>query len=331
MKKLIGNSANKIFITGGAGFIGSHLCDHLISDGYIVTVYDNFSNGKKEFIEHHLDSPNFKLVEADCLDLNSLKEELKDHDLVWHLAANTDIIGSHAQPDRDLKDCAIATFNVLEAMKINGVKKILFSSTGAVYGKLCIENFVKESAGPLSPMSSYGAGKIASEAFIQTYCHLYDIRGWIFRFGNVIGSRATHGVLLDFIKKLKNNPKELLVLGDGTQEKNYFLTEECIAGMAWAFQNITLDDSRPCEIFNLGTDSVTNVIDIAEIIIGEMGLTNQTKIKIQGSRYAWLGDQPKVHLNIDKINKEGWYCKNTSTEAVKIAVQRMLKEFNYQQ
>jgi len=328
MKKIIGANINRVFITGGAGFIGSHLCDTLISEGYKVSVYDNFSNGKREFIEHHLNSPNFHLIEADCLDIDRLKNEMADHDLIWHLAANTDIIGSHAQPDRDLKDCAIVTFNVLEAMRVNNIKNILFSSTGAVYGKLCINDFVKESAGPLSPMSSYGAGKIASEAFIQTYCHLFQMRGLIFRFGNVIGSRATHGVLLDFINKLKKNPNELLVLGDGTQEKNYFLTEECISGMGWAYLNIELDDEKPCEIFNLGTASVTNVIDIAHIVIEEMGLKGKTKILVDGAKYAWLGDQPKVHLNIDKINAKGWYCKNTSNEAVKIAVRRMLKGNN---
>lgn len=322
--RILGDSVQKIFLTGGSGFIGSHICDLLLEQNYMVTAFDNFSNGRREFIERHLSNPKFKLVEGDCLNLDFLTKEMKGHDLVWHMAANTDIVGSHEQPDRDLKDCVLATFNVVEAMRINKIIPILFASSGAVYGKLCLENHVSESAGPLSPMSTYAAGKIGSEAFIYCYCHLYGLRGWMFRFGNVIGSRVTHGVLFDFIKRLKDNPNELLILGDGSQEKNYFLTEECINGMGWSFQNSKLDDQNPCAVYNLGTDSVTPVTEIAKIVVEEMGLTGQTKISIEGKPFAWLGDQPKVHLSIEKINQEGWNCRKTSTEAVRTAVRRIL-------
>lgn len=323
---ILGSDVKKIFITGGAGFIGSHLCDILLAQNYEVTVFDNFSNGRHEFVEPHLKNPRFTLIEGDCQNLASLMEVLRGHDLVWHLAANTDIVGSHEQPDRDLNDCVLSTFNVVEAMRQCDVTHILFASSGAVYGKLCLEEHVGEHDGPLSPMSTYGAGKIGSEAFIYCYCHLYGLRGWMFRFGNVIGSRVTHGVLFDFINRLRDNPNELLVLGDGTQEKNYFLTEECIDGMAWSFKNVKLDANTPCEVFNLGTSSITPVLEIAQIVIDEMGLGGKTRVKIQGEKFAWLGDQPKVHLSVNKIEKLGWKCKHTSTEAVRIAVRRVLEK-----
>ena len=326
MNKLFNKNIKTVFITGGAGFIGSHICDLLIPEGIKVTVYDNFSNGKKEFIEHHLENKNFNLVEGDCLDQVALKKAMRNHDLVWHMAANTDLISSHTQPDRDLNDCVLATFNVLEGMRENKIQDLLFASSGAVYGKLCLTEFVDESAGPLKPMSPYGAGKIASEAFIHAYSHLYNIRSWMFRFGNVIGMRVSHGILFDFINKLKKSPSELKVLGDGTQEKNYFLTEECIQGMIWSFNNIKLDDENPCECINLGTNSVSNVISIAKMVIQEMGLDGITKIHVEGKKYAWLGDQPKVHLDTSKINSLGWKAQHSSDEAVRIAIRRILNE-----
>lgn len=327
MKKLFYNKKiNKIFITGGSGFIGSHVCDLLLFNNYIVTVLDNFSNGKKEFTDHHIKNPNFKIIEGDCLDLNLLKKSIKNHDLIIHLAANTDLISSHKEPDRDLKDCVIATFNVLESMKINQIKNILFASSGAIYGKLCLENYINESAGPLQPMSPYGAAKISSEAFIYSYCHLYNLRAWIFRFGNVIGKRVSHGVLYDFIKNLRKEKNNLTILGDGKQEKNYFLTEECIEGMIWSFNNIKLNQSNPSVILNLGTNSVSNVVNIAKIVIKEMGLEDITKINIEKKKYAWLGDQPKVHLDVSKINKLGWKCKYSSDDSVRIAVRRILEK-----
>jgi UDP-glucose 4-epimerase len=223
-----------------------------------------------------------------------------------------------------LRDCVVATFNVVEAMRQAGIKPLLFASSGAVYGQLCLDEAVDETAGPLEPMSTYAAGKIGSEAFITSYGHLYGINGWMFRFGNVIGSRVTHGVIFDFVKRLRDNPDELLILGDGTQAKNYFLTEECIGGMAWAFRNIPLSDERPSVVLNLGTSTVTKVTDIARIVVEEMGLADRTKITIQGTKRAWLGDQPRVNFTVDKINRLGWFCQHTSDQSVRIAVRRVL-------
>lgn len=322
---LLGDSTRKIFVTGGAGFIGSHVVDMLMPQGYEVTVYDNLSNGKTEYIQHHFDNPRFHFIHADVLDLPKLKDSLRGHDLVWHLAANTDIIGSYAQPERDLRDCTMAAFNIVEAMRLTGIRPILFSSTGAVYGDLCRDESVSESAGPLLPVSTYGAGKIGSEAFISSYCYVYGLQAWMFRFGNVIGARMTHGVIYDFILKMRQNPRELLIRGDGRQEKNYFLVEECIEGMAYAFRNVPMTEEKPCDIFNLGTTSVSRVTTIAEIIREEINLP-EASILIEGTKKAWPGDQPRVHFTVDKINKLKWKTRYSSDEAVRIAVRRMLSK-----
>ena len=321
--RLLGDSVRRVFISGGAGFIGSHVVDSLIPEGYRVTVYDNLSNGRREFIEKHLASPRFNFIEADLADLNRLSEAVAGHDLVWHLAANTDIIGSHEKPERDLKDCLVATFNMVEAMRRAGVTPILFASSGAVYGELCRDVATSESAGPLMPISTYAAGKIGSEAFISSYCHVYGLRAWMFRFGNVIGARLTHGAIFDFIGRLRQNPKELLILGDGTQEKNYFLVEECIEGMAYAYRNIPMMEQMPCDVFNLGTDTVSRVTTIARIVIEEMGLSDVT-VRIAGTPRAWPGDQPKVHITVDRMRQLGWKARLNSDQAVRIAVRRML-------
>ena len=322
---LLGNSIKKVFVSGGAGFIGSHVVDILISQGYQVTVYDDLSNGRKEFIEHHYKNKNFNFYHANILEVDALQEAMKGHDLVWHLAANTDIIGGYDKPRRDLMDCVVGTFNILESMRFSEIKPIIFSSTGATYGDLCREDAMTESAGPMLPVSNYAAGKIGSEAFVSAFCHLYGLRGWMFRFGNVIGGRMTHGVIVDFIQRLRDDPKKLLIYGDGSQEKNYFLVEECIEGMAFAFRNIPMDEEKPCDIFNLGADTISKVIDIAEIIKEEMGYSDAI-LEIEGKKQAWPGDQPKVHISVEKINQYGWSTNLDSDKAVRVAVKRMLEE-----
>ncbi|HNS81612.1 MAG TPA: NAD-dependent epimerase/dehydratase family protein [Kiritimatiellia bacterium] len=323
MERLLGDKIERVFLTGGSGFIGSHVADMLMEQGYAVTVYDNLSNGRREFIEQHFGKPGFTFHEADILDADRLAEAMAGHDLVWHLAANTDIIGGVEQPRRDLRDCVMGTFNVLEAMRATGIQPVIFSSTGAVYGDLCFDVATSEASGPLLPVSTYAAGKIGSEAFISSFCHLYGLRAWMFRFGNVIGARMTHGVIFDFIHKLRANPQSLLIRGAGNQEKNYFLVEECIDGMAYAFRNIPMTEDKPCDLFNLGTDSITRVTDIAEIVKTEMGLED-AEIKIEGTKQAWPGDQPRVHITVDKMRALGWTARRTSDQAVAAAVRRML-------
>ncbi len=322
---ILGDSIERVFLTGGAGFIGSHVVEALLPQGYEVTVYDNLSNGRREFIEPHLKHPAFHFIEADVVDLDVLTESMRGHDLIWHLSANTDIIGSHEQPDRDLRDCVVGTFSVVEAMRQCGIQPLLFASTGAVYGALCEDESVSEEAGPLLPVSTYGAGKIGSEAFISSYCHVYGLRAWMYRFGNVVGGRMTHGVIYDFIKKFQENPRSLLIRGDGRQEKNYFLVEECMDGMAWGYRNIPMTEDKPCDVFNLGTTTITRVTLIAEIVREEMGLQD-AEILIEGTKKAWPGDQPRVHFTVDKINALGWKTRHTSDESVRKAVRRMLEK-----
>ena len=322
---LLGSSFKKIFVTGGAGFIGSHVVDKLLSQGYIVTVYDNLSNGKEKFIEQNFQNKNFKFIEESILNFENLSNAMKGNDFVWHLAANTDIIGGFDKPRRDLEDCAIGTFNVLNSMNENRIKPMIFSSTGATYGDLCKDEPKDESAGPLLPISNYAAGKIASEAFISAFCSMYDLRAWIYRFGNVIGSRMTHGVIVDFIDRLKQNPNQLTIFGNGKQEKNYFLVEECIDGMAYGVKNIKLDSNKPCDIFNLGSESITKVIDIANMVKEEMQLYD-AEILIEGSEKAWPGDQPRVHISVNKMKDFGWKTKFSSDSAVREAIKRMLKD-----
>lgn len=319
----------RVLLTGGAGFIGSHVLDLLAPSDVHFTVYDNLTNGKLEYIESHLSRPNVTFLKADILDRERLIEATRGHNLVWHLAANTDIINSHDQPSRDLDDCAVGTFNVVEAMRLTDVRDIIFASSGAVYGNICAEQSVTEDAGPLLPVSTYGAGKIASEAFISSFCHVYGLRGWMYRFGNVIGARMTHGVIFDFLGRLRKDPTRLLVRGDGRQEKNYFLVEECIDGMLYGYTNVPLDDDNPCAVFNLGTPTVSKVIDIAQIIVDEMSLPD-ARIEIEGTKKAWPGDQPRVHFEVDRLAGRGWTSRLNSDQSVRIAVRRMLGKENSQ-
>jgi UDP-glucose 4-epimerase len=318
-------NVKRVLLTGGAGFIGSHVLDLLAPTGVHFTVYDNFSNGRMDYIESHASRPNVNILNADIMDLERLVDATRGHDLVWHLAANTDIISSHDQPSRDLDHCAVGTFNVVEAMRRTGVRDVIFASSGAVYGDLCAEQSVTEGAGPLLPVSTYGAGKIAGEAFISSFSYVYGLRAWIYRFGNVVGARMTHGVIYDFLNRLRETPSRLVVRGDGRQEKNYFLVEECIDGMLYGYCNIPMDDDKPCDVFNLGTPTVTKVVDIARIVVAEMELS-EARIEIEGTKKAWPGDQPRVHFEIDKLAQRGWRSRLKSDESVRIAVRRMLNK-----
>jgi UDP-glucose 4-epimerase len=311
-------NSKRQFITGGAGFIGSHLVDRLLGEGNTVTVYDNLVSGKKENIAHHLSEDNFTFIESDLMDFETLKKAMQGHDIVWHLGANTDIPEGNRVTDLDLKNCTTATYNVLEAMRQNEIKKLLFTSTSAVYGE--IEKMpTSEDDGPILPISLYGAGKLAGEGLVSSYCHLFDMQAWMFRFGNVIGYRMGHGVIYDFINKLKKNPKELEILGDGTQDKNYFLVEDCIDGMICAFRNST----KQCDVFNLGSETNVNVTTIARIVTEEMGL-NGIPFRYTGGKRGWPGDVPIVHFSLRKITRLGWEPKYSSEEAVRIAARRLL-------
>jgi UDP-glucose 4-epimerase len=308
----------RCFVTGGAGFIGSHLVDRLIEKGYSVTVFDNLSSGRAEFLKHH--TRNIKFVQSDLLDLQSVLASMKNHDAVFHLAANPDARLGIEHTDLDLKQETIATYNVLEAMRRQAVKKIVFSSSGTIYGETPVIPLT-EDYGPVLPISLYGAGKVASEGLISAFCYTFGMQGWIYRFANVIGDRGTHGVIFDFIHKLRKNPHELEVLGDGTQEKPYIHVQECIDGILFG-----LDHSHDkVNVFNLGCDSSTDVTTIAHMVIDAMGLSD-VKIRYTGGDRGWPGDVPQVRFNCNKINSLGWKARHTSDEAVRMTVEALVRE-----
>lgn len=308
------------FVTGGAGFIGSHLIEKLLKDGQSrVTVYDNLSLGHIENITPHLENKNFGFIKADLLDFETLKEAMKGHNIIWHFGANTNIPKGNEITDVDLKNCTIATRNVLEAMKQLGIDRILFPSSSTVYGDKGL-NYLSEKDGPLLPTSLYGAGKLACEGLISAYSCLFGIKALMFRFGNVVGSRMDHGVIFDFIQKLKKNSKELLILGDGEQHKNFFTVEDCLDGIFYTLEH----SDKQCDVYNLGSDSFAFVTKIAQIVVEEMGLKN-VKFKYTGGKSGWLGDVPVVRYDIGKIKKLGWQPKYTSEEAVRVACQRLLR------
>jgi len=306
------------FVTGGAGFIGSHLVEGLLAAGKTVTVYDNLSSGRLTWIAHHLDNPAFRFEQADLLDRERLKSAMAGHELVWHLGANTDIPAGCQQVDLDIQNCVLATHNALEAMRANGIRQIIFSSTSAVYGDAPLSP-TPESAGPLLPISLYGAAKLACETLISAYCHLFGLQAWMFRFANVVGARMGHGVIFDFIQKLRRDPHHLEIWGDGQQRKPFFLVEDCIAGIVCAYRH----SRQWCDVFNLGCVTTTGVDSVAEIVREEMGLSD-VKIQYTGGRRGFPGDVPVLMLDTRKIEHLGWRARHTSDEAVRLAARRLL-------
>ena len=309
----------KILVTGGAGFIGSHMVDELVRRKHEVTVFDNLSSGRKEFISHHLKRKNIIFFEADLLDFKSVDKAMKGQEFVHHLAANPDVRRGVERPDLDLKQNVVGTLNVLEAMRMNSVDKISFSSSSTVYGE-AKEIPTPEDYGPLVPISLHGASKLAAEGLITAYCHTFGFRAWIFRFANVIGKRQTHGVIVDFIEKLRDNPMELEILGDGRQSKSYVLVEECVDAMLLGVEK----SSERVNIFNLGSEDQISVKRIAEIICEETGF--KPKFRYTGTERGWPGDVPRMMLDVKKIMELGWGAKHTSVEAVRRAVEYLAKE-----
>ena len=308
----------RAFVTGGAGFIGSHLVDALANRGYWITVYDDFSSGKKEFLSNHIGKRYFTLVKADLVDAETLEKTLEGHDVVFHLAANPDVRIGAQEPGVAKKDI-LATYNLLDAMRKKDVNKIVFSSSSTVYGETPPKP-LPENYGPLLPISVYGAAKLAAEGLISSFCHTFDMQSWIFRFANVVGERGTHGVIVDFIRKLRKNPSELEILGDGKQKKNYLYVRDCVDGMLFGFDHA----KDQINLFNLGSDGATQVTRIAEMVVEEMGLKD-VKFRYTGGKRGWKGDVPKFRFDVSKINKLGWKAKNNSDEAVRKAIRDLLQ------
>ena len=292
----------------------------LLSRGCTVTAYDNLASGKTAWLEKSLGNSRFEFVRGDITDYRNLENKMKEHDNVWHFAANTDMRIGLANPKVDLENGLIGTYNVLNAMRSNKIDEIIFPSSGAVYGDIKRPP-ASEEYGPLLPVSTYGAAKLSAEGWVSAYWHLANIRSWIFRFGNVLGARMTHGVIFDLLNRLQSNSEELEVLGDGTGEKNYFLVEECIDGMIHAYIHSHHTGS---EIFNLGSDTTTRVSQIVRTILEETG--KNPRLRYKGGERGWPGDQPRVYMSVEKMKKLGWSAKLRSDEAVRIAVRRYLEK-----
>lgn len=311
----------KILITGAAGFIGSHICDFLVNNNSIIAL-DDLSLGKEENIKHLYKHKNFKFIKQDASNIDEMDLIIKENniDAVIHLAANSDIQKSAKNPNIDFDKTFMTTYSILEAMRKNNVKKLIFASTSAVYGEK--ENIkIHEDIGPLFPVSYYGAGKLASEAFISAYTHMNDFTTCIFRFPNVIGERLTHGVIFDFIKKLNNNSNELEILGDGNQEKSYIYVKDLVAAIMFVYDKANVG----INYFNIGANGTTKVKKIADIISEEMKLKN-VKYKFTGGSIGWKGDVSKFEYDTSKINNFGWKAKYTSDEAVKYTVRSVVKK-----
>lgn len=301
----------KIFITGGAGFIGSHLVDRLMADTRNkVTVYDNLSSGRKEFIKHHFSNKNFSFIKGDLLDFKKVRKSIKGSGFVYHLAANPDIRRGIKYTKTDLEQNTIATYNVLESMRLNSVKKIAFASSSAIYGEPKIFP-TPENYGPLLPISLYGASKLACESLIAAYSGTFGFQSWIFRFANIIGPRSTHGVIYDFMSKLKKTPRQLEILGDGSQKKAYLHVFDLVEAMQFAVEK----SSGEINVFNLGSSDQITVKEIADILIGGMKLKN-VKCRFAGGKRGWPGDVTFMLLSLEKIAKLGWLPKHSSREAV---------------
>ncbi len=310
----------ELFITGVAGFIGSNLVDRLVESGHSVTGYDNLSSGKKEFLNQHIGKSCFTLIEEDLLDLEKLKSAMKGHDAVFHLAANPDIRYGIANTDVDLKQGTLVTYNVLESMRVNGIKKIAFSSSSVVYGEPT-KMPTPEDYGPLFPISLYGASKLACEGLITSFCHTFGMQGWIYRFANIVGKRSTHGILFDFREKLKKTPHELEVLGNGKQRKSYLLVEDCVDAMIYVFEH----SNDWINVYNLGGDDQITVSHIAELFLFEQNLKD-VKIKYTGGERGWPGDVKTMWLDVAKLNTLGWKSKYTSVDIIRKAIHDLISK-----
>jgi len=297
------------FVTGAAGFIGSNLVDRLLKDGHFVIGYDNFSTGQEHFLEHAQASPNFTLVRGDTLDLPALTAAMRGAEFVFHLAANADVRFGTQHPRKDLEQNTIATYNVLEAMRVNGIRRVAFSSTGSVYGEAQVIPTPEDAPFPIQT-SLYGASKLAGEGLIQAYCEGYGFQGYIFRFVSILGERYSHGHVFDFYKGLLQNPQELSILGNGRQRKSYLYVQDCLDAIFLVIEKA----QALINIYNLGTDEYCQVNDSIGWITGHLGLA--PKLNYTGGERGWIGDNPFIFLDTAKIRALGWKPKLTIQQGI---------------
>ena len=307
-------------VTGGAGFIGSHLVDSLVDQGKRVRVLANFSSGREEFLSHHSDTEMVEAIRADRLDLESVKAAMIGGETVHHMAANPDIRLGTEVTDTDLRQGTIATYNVLESMRLAGVSRISFSSSSAVYGE-AVQMPTPETYGPIKPISLYGASKLASEALITAWCGTFGAKAWIHRFANIVGPRGTHGVIYDFVHKLRADPTRLEVLGDGLQEKSYMSAEDCVSAMLHLVNGVDED----VNLYNLGTGDTCSVRRIAEIVVEESGL-DRVSIEYTGGKRGWAGDVPKTSLEVQYLLSTGFVPNMQYEAAIRHTARALIDE-----
>lgn len=315
-----------VLITGAAGFVGSHLTDRLLQQGRRVIGIDNLSRGKLGNLDEALKNPAFQFFEADLTDLTSYRRIVSDFRItaIWHMAANSDIPGGIADPNVDCRDTFQTTFNTLLVMREARIPRLAFASTSAIYG--VHDEPLKEDTGPLFPISNYGAMKLASEALISAALKSFLERAWIFRFPNVIGPRATHGIIFDLMAKLRTNPPDLEVLGDGTQQKPYLHISDLLDAMFTIYERT----SDTLNYFNIGPpDEGITVLHIAQAVLREAAPS--TPVRFTGGNKGWAGDVPKFRYSIEKIKSLGWQPKLTSVQAVDRAVAEIYREFRARQ
>jgi UDP-glucose 4-epimerase len=310
----------RALVTGGAGFIGSNLVDRLLMAGHSAVAYDNFSTGQEQFLDRALrcTGGRFTLVRGDILDQPALASAVRGADIVFHLAANADVRHGTEHPERDLQQNTIGTFNVLEAMRTNGVKRIAFSSTGSIYGEPDIFPTPEHVSFP-TQTSLYGASKLAGEALVQAYCEGFGFQGYIFRFVSILGERYSHGHVFDFYKHLRENPNELTVLGNGEQRKSYLHVQDCVDAILTALERAT----DRVNVFNLGTDEYCHVRESIGWITDELRLS--PKLAYTGGERGWIGDSPFIFLDCRKIRALGWTPKLSIREGV-VSTLRYLQE-----
>jgi UDP-glucose 4-epimerase len=309
------------FLVGGAGFIGSHFVDALLQQQDInkVTIYDNFSSGREWHYQAHLQNTRFSVIKGDVRDLDNLKEAMKGHEAIMHFASNPDISLACIDPSVDFTNGVYLTHHVLEAARLTHAQRILYMSGSGVYGDIGSHE-VHENHGPLIPISTYGASKLFGEALISSYCHMFDLSSCIFRFGNVVGPRQTHGVGYDFVKKLKNNPAHLQILGNGEQSKSYIHVDDVVKAVLLANKNL----KTRYEVYNVATGDYVTVKQVAEIAIKNMAIQNPVAFEFTGGDRGWKGDVPVVRLNIEKMCSLGWRCQRNSTQAIADSISSLI-------
>jgi len=318
-----GGRGRRFFLTGGAGFIGSHLVDALLADGGVsaVTLYDNFSSGREWHYESHRGDDRLIVLRDDLQDLSTLTEAMAGHDVVVHLASNPDISRAVSEPEIDFRQGTCLTNNVVEAMRRSGTKRLLYASGSGVYGDLG-EREVCEDYGPLVPISTYGASKLAGEALIASYCVMFGLTACVFRFANVVGARQTHGVGFDFVRRLMANPKRLRILGDGRQSKSYIHVSDVVNALLHAEEHC----KEAFSVFNVATGEAITVTEIAELAVVCLQLDAMPEFEYTGGDRGWRGDVPVVRLNSDKIRRFGWRSRYTSREAMRTALIDMIAD-----